>query len=130
MDIGPINENLRAVSKQMFGKLYRLEIAAVAAAEEPPTWSRRLANRLRLPENQVATELGNFVEIGALQRFPAEHDRRKIYQAVSHPIWRFSHDLLEKTIRDTSPDGDGDKEVSEYWTAVLDGEAPRSLSLE
>ena len=122
-DLGRIREDLRGVSKEIFGKLYRLEIVAVACAQEPPIWSRRLARSLALPENQVASELVNFAGFGALQRFPSDHDRRKIYQVVRHPIWGFGRVLLEETIRAAEPEA-GDERVAGFWEVVLDGAEP------
>ncbi|HWM64724.1 MAG TPA: hypothetical protein VNP96_12140 [Solirubrobacterales bacterium] len=122
-DIGQIQENLRAVSKQVFSKQYRLEIAAVCSAQEPPTWSRRLATTLGIAENQVASEIGSFARLGALQRFPAEHDRRKVYQVVPHPLWGFARELLEDTIRATEL-ARAEDSVARYWAAILGEAAP------
>jgi hypothetical protein len=122
-DLGQIREDLRGVSKAVFSKLYRLEIVAVACAQEPPIWSRRLARTLDLADNQVASELVNFADMGALQRFPAEHDRRKIYQAVKHPLWGFGRSLLEQTIRAGDPEYGGER-IAFFWETVLEGAEP------
>lgn len=125
-EIGRIREDLRAVSKTVFSKLYRLEIAGAISAQEPPIWSRRLSGTLGLAENQVASEIGVYAALGALQRFPNEYDRRKIYQLVQHPFWTFSRTLLENTIRASFPET-GDEKIAEYWAAVLDGAEPLPL---
>jgi hypothetical protein len=123
--LGRIREDLRAVSKEVFGKQYRLEIAAAISALEPPIWSRQIAQILGLAENQVASEVSSYARIGALQRFPIEHDRRKIYQPVPHPFWIFSRQLLEETIgRNAS--GAADEAINRYWASILDEAAPRS----
>jgi hypothetical protein len=122
-DLGWIREELRGMSRQVFGKQHRLEIIALISAQEPPVWSRRLARSLGIGENQAASEIANLAELGALQRFPAEHDRRKIHQPVPHPIWGFSRQLLEDTIRASRPE-EGDANVALYWEAVLDHPEP------
>jgi hypothetical protein len=122
--LGRIREDLRGVSRQAFGKLHRLETVAVTGALEPPIWSRRLAKSLDIGENQVASELVNLMDLGALQRFPAEHDRRKIYQPLPHPIWVFARQLLEETVRRAAPEEEDGDPVARYWSAVLDGFEP------
>jgi hypothetical protein len=101
--LGRIREDLRGVSRQAFGKLHRLETVAV---------------------NQVASELVNLMDLGALQRFPAEHDRRKIYQPLPHPIWVFTRRLLEETVRRVALEEEDGDPVARYWSAVLDGFEP------
>jgi hypothetical protein len=126
IDVGRIKEDLKKVSKQVFNKLYRLEIAAVASAIQPPIWSRQLSVVLGIAENQVASEVGNFAAMGALQRFPARHDRRKIHVVVPHPLWGFARELVEVTIQATYLD-DGEMAVAAYWSAVLDGAQPQKV---
>jgi hypothetical protein len=125
-DLGRIREDLRARSRQIFGKQHRLEITALISAQEPPIWSRRLARSLDIGENQAASEISSLAQIGALQRFPAEHDRRKVHQPVPHPIWEFSRRLLEDTIRALEPAA-GDSNVALYWEAVLDQADPQPI---
>jgi hypothetical protein len=125
-DLGQIREGLRDVSRRVFGKQHRLEIAAIVTAQEPPVWSRRLARSLEIGENQAASEIGNLASLGALQRFPAEHDRRKIYQPVPHPIWDFSRELFVVTIRDLDPEN-AEATLGLYWQWVLDGREPESI---
>jgi hypothetical protein len=122
-DLGWIREDLRSVSRQAFGKLHRLESVAVMGAQEPPIWSRRLARSLDIGENQAAAELTSLEQLGALQRFPAEHDRRKIFQPLAHPIWEFARELLETTIRSTA----GDDYVDAYWATMLGGVRPTPI---
>lgn len=117
--LGRIREDLRGVSKRAFSKQHKLEAAAVIGAQEPPIWARRLAIALQIGENQAAAEINGLVRLGALQRFPAEHDRRKIYQPVPHPIWVFCRDLLEETIRASHPDDEAEA-IARYWQSVLD----------
>lgn len=119
VDLGRIREDLRGVSKRVFSKQHRLEAVALIGAQNPPIWSRRLARALGIGENQAASEIANLAGIGALQRFPAEHDRRKIYQPVPHAIWAFSRELLEDTIAASYPD-DVAEASSKYWQSVLD----------
>jgi hypothetical protein len=123
IDLGRIREDLRDASKQVFSKLYRLEIAAAISAQQPPLWSRRLARSLDLAENQVTAELAAFAALGALQHFPAEHDRRKIYQVLPHPLWGFVRELLEETIRAGQPEH-GEERVRAYWADVLGDDEP------
>jgi hypothetical protein len=125
-DIGRIKKQLQDLSKSVFGKQYRLQIAAAMTAQEPPIWSRRLSGTLRIAENQVAAEIAAFAELGALQLFPNEYDRRKLYQLTRHPIWGFSRTLLETTIQSMFPEAGEDK-VAEYWAVVLDGAEPLPL---
>jgi hypothetical protein len=124
--LGQIREDLRGVSRKVFGKQYRLEVAAAASAIDPPIWSRRLSKLLDIAENQVAMEIVSFAELGALQRFPAEHDRRKIYQAVPHPLWPFARQLLERAILSVNPE-DGEVKLTKFWASLLDGSQPTAL---
>lgn len=125
-DLGQIREGLRDVSRQVFGKQYRLEVAALAAAQEPPVWSRRLARSLGIGENQAASEIGSLAMLGALQRFPAEHDRRKIYQPMPHPIWVFSRELLVATIHELAPE-DAEDVLARYWQSVVGEGGPEPI---
>jgi hypothetical protein len=125
-DLGQIREGLRDVSRQVFGKQYRLEVAALASAQEPPVWSRRLARSLGIGENQAASEIGSLATLGALQRFPAEHDRRKIYQPMPHPIWGFARELLVATIRELAPE-DADDSLARYWRLILGEDEPEPI---
>lgn len=125
-DLGQIREGLRDVSRQVFGKQYRLEVAALAAAQEPPVWSRRLARSLDIGENQAASEIASLATLGALQRFPAEHDRRKIYQALPHPIWGFARELLVMTVRELAPE-DAGHSLDRYWQSVLGEDEPEPI---
>lgn len=124
--LGHIRETLGAVSKQHFSKKYRLEIAAVAAAQEAPIWARQLARGLEIGENQAASELAEFEAMGALQRFPLEFDRRKLYQVVPHPLWPFAREVLEDTIRAMNPE-EGEADIRLYWAGVLDGAEPQPI---
>lgn len=125
-DLGQIREGLREVSRQVFGKQHRLEITALVTALEPPIWSRRLARALDIGENQAASEISSLASLGALQSFPSEHDRRKIFQPVPHPIWEFSRNLLVATIRDLKPENP-EANLSLYWRSVLDRPEPGSI---
>lgn len=124
-DLGRIREDLRGVSKEIFSKRHRLEAVAVIGALDPPVWSRRLAGALGIGENQAAAEIASLAQVGALQQFPAEHDRRKIYQPAPHPIWGFCRDVLEEAIRATSEGGQ--EAVELYWRTVLERSVPASL---
>lgn len=125
-NLGRIREDLRGASRLAFGKKHRLEAIAVAGAQQPPIWSRRLARSLDIGENQAANELANLVQMGALQSFPVEHDRRKIFQAVPHPIWGFARELLEESISASHPDNPAGS-VAAYWATVLDGSPPAPI---
>jgi hypothetical protein len=125
LDLGRIREDLRGVSKELFSKQHRLEVVAAVGALDPPVWSRRLAGALGIGENQAAAEIASLVQLGALQRFPAEYDRRKIYQPVPHPIWGFCRATLEETIREAYGGEQG--AVGRYWEAVLERPAPAPL---
>jgi hypothetical protein len=88
--IGRIRDELRRISKDLFGKKYRLEILAAVELIGPPIWSRDLARTIDLAENVVSMELAACADLGALQHFPSAHDRRKLYQQLEHPIWPFA----------------------------------------
>lgn len=95
-ETGRIREQLRRTSKDIFGKKYRLEILAAVELIGPPIWSRDLAGTIGLAENVVSMELAACEELGALQHFPAVHDRRKLYQQLEHPIWAFATALCRE----------------------------------
>jgi hypothetical protein len=124
-DLGRIREDLRGVSKELFSKQHRLEVVAAIGAQDPPVWSRRLAGALGIGENQAAAEIASLAQLGALQRFPSEYDRRKIYQPTPHPIWGFCREALEETIRKACGGEQG--AVGQYWEAILDRSTPAPL---
>ena len=117
--IGRIRPPLIEASKLLFGRQYRLEVGAVAALLEPPIWSRKLSQLLGIPENQVASELAVFTELGALQRQPlSDFDRRKTYERLSHPLWDFCRRELKRTIKEKYQD-DAEELLHGYWIEVL-----------
>lgn len=118
VDVGPIQTQVRSRSKDVFGKLYRLEVIAAVGASEDPIWSRRIAQLLQLAENQVSGELKVLADLGALQAFPSQHDRRKLYQRVPHPIWAFVRSLIEHTIVELYPE-EPRQAIAAYWFQAL-----------
>lgn len=126
VDVRPIRDRLRSRSKELFGKRYRLEVILAVGASEDPIWSRKTAEALRLPENQVSVELKTLAELGALQVFPSIHDRRKLYQLTPHPIWLFSRELLEATIRELYPE-EPRQALGAYWSEVMAMPRPRPV---
>ncbi|HEX4307305.1 MAG TPA: hypothetical protein VHZ54_14820 [Solirubrobacterales bacterium] len=94
-ELGQIREGFRRVSKDVFGKTYRLEILTAVELIGPPIWARDLAGTIGLAENVVSTELSACERLGALQHFPSPHDRRKLYQPLDHPIWAFAAALAQ-----------------------------------
>jgi hypothetical protein len=121
-----VREDLREVSKRVFSKTYRLEIVAVVAAQEPPIWARRVAQILQIPENIVSGELSAYAEMGALQHFPLEHDRRKVYQLSPHPIWQFGRDLVERAIYERASES-AEELFLAFWSSLLDSSEPRPI---
>ncbi|HVD38489.1 MAG TPA: hypothetical protein VNC15_06630 [Solirubrobacterales bacterium] len=126
VDVGPIRARVRERSKQVFGKRYRLEVFAAVGAGEDPIWSRRIAQSLQLAENQVSGEIQLLASLGALQEFPAPHDRRKLYQRVSHPVWGFARDLVEHTIAEIYPEEPRQASTA-YWFQVMAIAEPRPV---
>lgn len=121
--IGRIRPPLIETSKRLFGRQYRLEIGTIAGLLEPPIWSRRLSQLLDIPENQVASELSVFADLGALQRQPlSEFDRRKTYERLPHPFWDFCRRELERTIK-VKYQGEAEGLLHLYWTELV-GEPP------
>lgn len=129
IDVEPIRTRVRKRSKQVFGKRYRLEVIAAIGASEDPIWSRRIAESLRLAENQVSSEIQLLASLGALQEFPAEHDRRKLYQRVPHPIWVFARDLVEHIVAEIYP-GEPRQASAAYWFQVMAIAEPRPVPSE
>lgn len=125
--IGRIRGDLEDFSKLLFSKKYRLELAALITAQEPPIWARQLARALEIGENQAASELTELEKLGALQRFPDDFDRRKLYVVSPHRLWSFARETLEARIREGHPEQQGDELISSYWAYMLDGNEPRPL---
>ena len=124
-DIGQIRERLQELSRQIFSKKHRLEIAALVSAMEPPIWARQVAKTLDIGENQAASELHEFEQLGALQQFPSEFDRRKLYVVTPHWLWRAVREAQDSGIRELDPEN-GEALVAAYWTAMVD-HAPRPV---
>lgn len=124
--IGQTRECLTPASRMAFGKQHRLEIAAVITAIGPPVWSRQLAETLGIADNQVAADLRHFSKWRALEPFPAPHDRRKLYVAVPHPVWRYARELFERAVMESFPD-DGRERIDGYWRRILDDGAPAAI---
>lgn len=129
IDIGQLRDEFRGVSRSVFSKQNRLEAVAILGAQRPPVWSRQLARSMNIGENQAASELASLAEIGALQRFPAEHDRRKIYHAVPNPIWGFARELLEDTVKAVARE-DAEEALALYWKSAVDDPEPAALPSE
>jgi|GEM_PF-7092806 len=125
-DIGQIRSHLQKLSRRIFSKKYRLEIAALVSAIEPPIWARQVAKTLDIGENQAASELYEFEQLGALQQFPSEFDRRKLYVVVPHWLWSAVREAQDCGIRELNPEN-GDALVAAYWTAMVDGGTPRPV---
>ncbi|HKZ15155.1 MAG TPA: hypothetical protein VJL81_15060 [Solirubrobacterales bacterium] len=125
-DIGRIRRKLQDESRRLFSKKYRLEVAALIAADDPPIWARHLARRLDIGENQAASELAEFEQLGALQRFPSDFDRRKLYVIRPHYLWAFSRQALEHAIHSLDPE-DGEELLVSYWAWALDGDTPQPI---
>jgi hypothetical protein len=124
--IGQIRALFKPASRMAFGKQHRLEVAAVIGAMGPPVWSRQLSETLGIAENQVAADLRHLLEWGALEQFPAPHDRRKLYLPVPHPVWRYSRELLERAITQASPDN-GSELIESYWRSILGDRVPAEI---
>lgn len=124
--IGRVRVILTPLSRILFGKQYSLEIAFAVGGLESPIWSRRLASLLDLPENQVAAELGRLLSIRALDSFPSEHDRRKLYVVVPNPIWRYTRECAEGEIHRAEAVGGRDL-IAAYWAAIGIEDQPMSL---
>jgi len=125
-DIGRIRDGLQAESRRLFSKKYRLEIAGLIAAEQPPIWARQIARRLDIGENQAASELSEFHQLGALQVFPSDFDRRKLYVTTPHYLWDFTRQALEHAIRALDPEV-GEDLLGSYWAWALDGDTPQPI---
>jgi hypothetical protein len=128
-EIGRIRDQLQEESRRLFSKKYRLEIAAVIGAEEPPIWARQLARRLEIGENQAASELAEFEQLGALRIFPSDFDRRKLYVTAPHYLWGFTRQALEHAIHALDPEREGDLLVT-YWAWALDDDTPRPITAD
>jgi len=126
IEIGRIRQQLRVVSKSLFGKLYRLEVIAAIGATRDPIWSRGMAQALHLPENQVSAELKTLAKLGALHDFPSQHDRRKLYQLAPHPLWIFVRTLLKEAVVDLYPDRAAEV-LEAYWSEFGDVDGPRPV---
>lgn len=124
-DIGQIHSHLQRLSRQIFSKKYRLEIAALVSAMEPPIWARQVAKALDIGENQAASELQEFEQLGALQQFPSKFDRRKLYVVAPHWLWGAARAAQDSGIRELDPENGGAL-VAAYWTAMVDG-TPRPV---
>lgn len=115
--IGQVREILGPLSKLTFGKQLRLEVIYAASEVAEPIWSRQLGTQLLLPDNQVSVELVFLAKLGALVQFPADHDRRKLYQRAPHPIWPFATRLAADSIREAAGEG----LVKRYFDEIREG---------
>jgi hypothetical protein len=124
-DVGRIRGELRRISKDLFGKKYRLEILAAAELTGPPIWSRDLARTINLAENVVSTELAACEDLGALQHFPSAHDRRKLYQQLEHPIWAFAAAVCKEVAPADALEAELGIKVNDARDVAATREAPR-----
>jgi hypothetical protein len=116
-----IFRDLEGTSRQVFGKKYRLPIAAVALALDPPIWARQLARALEIGENQAASELAELERMGAVHRVQASYDRRKVFQQRDEdPFWDFARQKIEDVVRARDPDG-----VGSFWDAMAEAADPQ-----
>jgi hypothetical protein len=102
-DTERIRERLRALSKSLLGARFRAEIAAFIAIGEPPFWARRMATKLGIPENKVASELSRFANDGLLTTVSVDQwDRRRLYakSPTASLYWQGAYELLERAATD------------------------------
>jgi hypothetical protein len=118
--IGQVLGELEEISKDTFGKKYRLPIAALVSVQQSPVWARQVARALNTGENQAASELSEFEKLGALQQIPSSYDRRKVYQRVpAHPLWDFVRKTVDEAIQARDPGG-----VEPFWAALAERSDP------
>jgi hypothetical protein len=87
----------RTCSRALFGNQVRLEVCAkIAEDEHEVTYSRKLAEALNLPDNQVRNELRRLEDGGYLRSVPRVHGGREpvYFQRQPSVLWTFAPLLL------------------------------------
>jgi hypothetical protein len=91
-------QELRRISKALFGSRYRLEVAAAVAAAEPNVvYVHGLGERLGLADNLVRLEIGHFEEAGLLIRLPRPPGQQhQHYERMPSSYWHLARLLLDE----------------------------------
>lgn len=94
----PNPEEVRKLSKRLFGNRYRLEIAAAIAEAEPSVvYARALAEQLQAPANLVGEELHTLAEAELLVLLPRPRgQQQQEYQRMASSYWELARRLLDE----------------------------------
>jgi len=92
------NDQVREISKALFGSRYRLEVAAALADIEPSVLHvRGLAEQLALADNLVRLELLHFEGAHLLVRLPRPPgQQQQHFERMSSAYWQLARELLEE----------------------------------
>ncbi len=96
-----IREEVRRVSKTLFGSRYRLEAANAVADGAAVIYARELANRLGVGDNQAQLELKHFESAALLERLDrVAGQRQQYYRRRESQFWDLAAALYRETINE------------------------------
>jgi predicted component of type VI protein secretion system len=96
---GTQNDEIRAVSKALFGSRYRLEAANAVATGGDVLYAREIAQRLAVGDNQAQLELRHFEGAGLLLRLDrVAGQRQQYYQRRDSEFWRLARALYDEVV--------------------------------
>lgn len=105
-------------SRSLYKRKHRLTVcAAIAFAPDGAHYVREVAQRLKLPDNQVAPDFEALRAISALASVESP-DRERWHQRLEHPLWQFTTALISTLAEDEAP-GRGQELLAEYQEARL-----------
>jgi predicted ArsR family transcriptional regulator len=102
---GTACEELRNVSKALFGSRYRLEAARAVAGGSDVLYAREIAQQLGVGDNQAQLELRHFEAAGLLERLDrVPGQRQQYYRRRASDFWALAEALHDELVAAASPE--------------------------
>jgi predicted signal transduction protein with EAL and GGDEF domain len=98
-------EEVRKLSKRLFGNRYRLEVAAAIADAEPSVvYARALAEQLQAPANLVGEELHTLADVGLLVLLPRPRgQQQQEFERMPSSYWQLARDFVAELRERSQP---------------------------
>jgi hypothetical protein len=104
MPDGTTLDEVRKISKALFGSRYRLEAANAVAVGGDVLYAREIAQRVGVGDNQAQLELRHFQTAGLLFRLDrVVGQRQQYYQRRDSEFWALARGLHDELLHRLAP---------------------------
>jgi hypothetical protein len=104
MPDGTTLDEVRRISKALFGSRYRLEAAHAVAVGGDVLYAREIAQRIGVGDNQAQLELRHFETAGLLFRLDrVVGQRQQYYQRQDSEFWALAQVLHDELLEQFTP---------------------------